>query len=128
MKKEIIICIVVIVSVIVLNTVTGNYTKNSVESVIADLNIVKEEINENKVQEKVSETVTKVKDNWDNKYKILAYYLEHDELEKVTVYLVGLDSNVNSEEYGEAMVELDKCIYILEHLEDKYSFNLRNIF
>ena len=128
MKKEIIICIVVIIIVIVLNSITGNYTEKSVESIKADLNIVKEEIEKSSRKDRVAESVTKVKHNWDNKYKILAYYIEHDELEKVTVYLVGLESNIKSDEYSQAMEELDKCIYILEHIEDKYSFNLRNIF
>jgi len=128
MKKEIIICIVVIIFVIVLNSISGNYTKNSVESIRNDLNIVKEDIKQNREQNVISEDVARAKNNWDNKYKILAYYLEHNELEKITLYLVGLESNVESEEYAQAMEELDKCIYILEHLEDKYNFNLRNIF
>lgn len=128
MKKEIIICIAVIVIVIVLNTVTGKYTKDSVESMKYDLNKVKQEIEQNKDKNEISENVENTRNNWNNKYKTLAYYIEHDELEKVTLYLVGLDSNVKSEEYSEAIAELDKCVYILDHIQDKYSFNLRNIF
>lgn len=128
MKKEIIICIVVIILVIALNSITDDYTKNSAESVKADLSIVKEEIEQHRGDDKISESVKKAKYNWDNRYKTLAYYLEHDELEKVTVYLVGLESKVKSEEYPQAIEELEKCIYILDHIEDKYSFNLRNIF
>ena len=90
MKKEIIICIVVLIGVIALNTITGDYTKNSVESIRNDLTVVKDEIEQNKEKEKISQSIINAKNNWDNKYKKLAYYIEHDELEKVTLYLVRI--------------------------------------
>ena len=76
----------------------------------------------------VNEKITNLKNNWEERYEKLAYYIEHDELEKVHLYIVGIDSNVNSDEYSQAIGELDKCDYILEHIEDKYSLSLKNIF
>ena len=97
MKKEIIICFVIVIAVIILNLITINYTKDSVQSLKVELSNIKEDI-------------------------------EHDELEKVHLYIVGIDSNINTDEYSQAIGELDKCAYILEHIEDKYSVNLDNIF
>lgn len=128
MKKEIIICCVIIIAVIILNIITINYTKDSVESLKIELSEIKEDIEQEKEVNSVNEKITDLKNNWEERYEKLAYYIEHDELEKVHLYIVGLDSNVNSEEYSQAIGELDKCVYILEHIEDKYSLNLKNIF
>ena len=53
---------------------------------------------------------------------------EHDELEKVDTYLVALKSNIESEDYEQAVENLDICVYILEHIDDKEAFLLKNIF
>ena len=128
MKKEIIICFVIIIAVVILNIITINYTKESVQSLKVELSKIKEDIEQEKDVNSVNEKITGLKNNWEERYEKLAYYIEHDELEKVHLYIVGIDSNVNSDEYSHAIGELDKCDYILEHIEDKYSLSLKNIF
>ncbi len=128
MKKEIIICFVIIIAVIILNIITINYTKESVQSLKIELSKIKEDIEQEKDVNSVNEKVKELRENWETRYEKLAYYIEHNELEKVELYIVGLDSNINVEEYSQAIGELDKCIYVLEHIKDKYSFNLENIF
>lgn len=128
MKKEIIICCVIIIAVIILNIIAINYTKDSVESLKVELSNIREDIEKEENVNSINEKIKELRENWETRYEKLAYYIEHDELEKVHLYIVGLDSNVNSEEYSQAIEELDKCVYILEHIEDKYSLNLKNIF
>lgn len=128
MKNEIIICIIVVIGVVVLNILTGNYTKESVESLKSQLDTIREDIKQEKDTDTISKEISELKSNWENRNNILMFYIEHNELEKVQLYIVGLDSNVNSKEYNQAIEELDKCSFILEHLEDKYSFELGNIF
>lgn len=127
MKNESLICIVVIILIAILEMVTGNYTKESVEYLKNDLYQIKQEI-ETEDKKKISEKVMNAKENWKDRTNKMAYYVEHDELEKVNVYLVGVESNTETEEYNDAKSELEKCIYILEHIEEKYKFNLKNIF
>ena len=127
MKNESLICIVVIILIAILEMVTGNYTKDSVEYLKSDLYQIKQEI-ETEDKKKISEKVMNAKENWKDRANKMAYYVEHDELEKVNVYLVGVESNTETEEYNDAKSELEKCIYILEHIEEKYKFNLKNIF
>ena len=127
MKNESLICIVVIILIAILETVTGNYTKESVEYLKSDLYQIKQEI-EAEDKKKISEKVMNAKENWKDRANKMAYYVEHDELEKVNVYLVGVENNTETEEYNDAKSELEKCIYILEHIEEKYKFNLKNIF
>lgn len=128
MKKEIIICIVVIIGIIILNIVTGSYTKESVESIKSELYAIKEQINSKEEENIIYEKIQDIKYNWDNRFELLSYYIEHNELEKVNLYIVGLESGINTKEYNQAIEELDKCVFTLEHIEDKYSFSLNNIF
>ena len=100
MKKEIIICIVIIIAVVILNIITINYTKESVQSLKIELSKIREDIEQEKDVNLVNEKITNLKNNWEERYEKLAYYIEHDELEKVHLYIVGLDSNVNSDECG----------------------------
>ena len=128
MKRDIIICIIVIIFVIILNTITARYTKNSAIMIGDKLNEIKEKIKQEKNKSEIYNDIQKLKENWEERNDKLAYYIEHDELEKVHLYIVGLESSLESEEYGEAIEELDKCKFILKHIEEKYSFSMKNIF
>ena len=136
MKKEIIICIIVVIAISIGNiiTQTQQYTKESVSTLSNDLEELKLDLNnkikneEEKTNEELSNSIDKITKDWESRHYKLAYYIEHNELEKVEDNLTGLDSLVSTEEYAEAIKELDKCIFILRHIEEKYAFNLENIF
>ncbi len=128
MKKEIIICFIVVIAVVILNIVTVNYTKESVTSIRSQLDNIREDIKQGEDINIISQKISDLKSNWEDRYNILSFYIEHNELEKVQLYIVGLDSNISSNEYNQATEELDKCSFILEHLQDKYSFQMGNIF
>ncbi len=127
--KEIIICIVVIIFIVVLNIITESYTKYSVETTSKGLEELKEMINkEEKNKEEIEEKVSNIKLNWENNYKKLAYYVEHDELEKVNTELVSLKANIEVEEYEQGMPDLEKCIFILQHIKEKSAMQIKNVF
>lgn len=134
MKKEIIICIIVVIAISIGNIITQQYTKESVATISNDLEELKLDLNnkikneEEKTNDELSNSVDKITKDWESRHDKLAYYIEHNELEKVEDNLTGLDSLVSTEEYAEAIKELDKCIFILRHIEEKYAFNLENIF
>lgn len=129
MIKELIISILIIVLIFVGDAVTQNYTKQSIEEVSVDLKELREELIEDDINfERVKNSIDKIHDNWDDKYEKLAYYIEHDELEKVKTELTSLRGYIEKEEYSEAFADVDRSIYILEHIKDKNSFNLKNIF
>ena len=58
----------------------------------------------------------------------MAIFIEHEELEKTETSLAGLKSYTEMEEYADAVEELDKMNFLMEHIEDKNKFILRNIF
>lgn len=134
MKKEIIISMIVVIAIIIGNVITQNYTKKSVQTLSSDLEELKIDLNnkikdqEEKLNETLSEEINKVIQHWESRHDKLAYYIEHNELEKVEDSLTGVDSFISTEEYKDAIKELDKCVFILRHIEEKYAFNLQNIF
>ena len=129
LKKEVIICIVVVIFVIIGNIITQNYTRKSVETINAKLIELKEKLSKvNKDEEGLKEAVKYIKEDWDEKQEKLAFYIEHDELEKVETQIHLLSGEVEAKLYEDAVPETDKCMFILEHIKDKTALNVKNIF
>lgn len=131
MIKELVISAIIVATIFIGNGITENYTKQSVEEAINNLSELREEVikeEENINSDIAKEKIDNVHEKWDARYEKLAYYIEHDELEKVETELTGLRGYIEKEEYTEAVPEIDKSMFILEHIKDKTSFNLKNIF
>lgn len=127
MYKELIIITIVIILIVGLDIITGNYTKDSVEVMSNELNDLRVYIlEENK--EKAEEKMQDIKEKWEERYKVLAFYIEHDELEKVETELTRLAADLNVKEYKHCISELDTTIFILEHIQEKEEFHFRSIF
>lgn len=127
MYKEIIICIFIIILIIGLDIVTQNYTKKSTIEITECLSELKSEI-ENENLENAKLKIEELDKKWDNKHDKLAYYIEHDELEKVDTAIVQVKSFVENDDIPSAIAELETGKFVLEHIERKYKFNLQNIF
>ena len=127
MYKETIICIFIIILIIILDIFTQNYTKKSSNEIIECLSELKIEI-ENDNLKKAKEKIEELDKKWDNKHDKLAYYIEHDELEKVDTAIVQVKSFVENDDIPSAVAEIETGKFVLEHIERKYKFNLQNIF
>lgn len=131
MLKESIICTVIIVCIVIGNSITQNYTISSVNEINDKLNNLKEEIlnNQDDIQ---TDTIEKKKEEiikkWEEAFSKLAYYIEHEELEKFQTNLEAVKSYIEVQDYEGTIKEIDEGIFILNHVKDKYAFNLRNIF
>lgn len=130
MHKTLIPCIIIILFVIVLNIVTEKYTTDSIYQMTEKLEDLKQELKEennkeiNKVNEKMEETMKL----WYEINEKMAYFVEHDELEKVETELTSLKSNIEIEEYEQGIPDLDKAIFILNHIQQKFKLDIKNIF
>lgn len=127
MYKEIIIIIVVIALVVGLDIISNNYLKESVEELSKELNELKTPILEEKKSDAQNQ-MQKIKKIWKEKYKVLAFYIEHDELEKVETELVRLSSDIDMEDYKHCLNELNTSIFILEHIQHKEELDIISIF
>ena len=127
MKKCIILIIVVIFGVSFLNIITDKITAESVNSVISDLQELKENL-ELENNEEIKIKMKNVEDNWLRKKNKLEYFIEHDELEKVSSEIYIIKGNIEQEKYEDDISEIENAKFILKHLEDKYKFMFKNLF
>lgn len=127
MFKQIIIIFVVIVFVISLDVISNNYLEKAVDELSKELTDLKEELLKEEYEKSI-EQMKKIKNKWEEKYDILAYYIEHDELEKVETELVRLSADIDMKEYKHCINELNTAIFILEHIEQKEKFDITSIF
>lgn len=127
MNKEIIISIIVITIIITGDIITQKYTRKCVEELKEKLTTLKtalEEENEEQIIPKTEEIASKIA----QVHNTLAYYIEHDEIEKMETNFTACKSYIYTKEYSEATAELEKTNFVLDHITDKYSFTLENIF
>ena len=127
MFKEVIIIFVVVALVIGLDIISNNYLNEAVEELSKGLNELRVPILEEKQKEALKQ-MQAVKQKWSERYKVLAYYIEHDELEKVETELVRLSADIDMEEYKHCINDLDTAKFILEHIQQKEKFDIMSIF
>ena len=129
MYREIIISLIIIISIFIFDKITQSYTDKAINEAIQDLNYIKKNIKAEKIDNK--EVVIKCNEKyqkWLDYHKVLAFYIEHNELEKVETNYIAGKSFIETKNYKDAIIELEKTIFVMQHINDKYSVNLENIF
>ena len=127
MHKEIIITILIVVLILGLDIITSRYTANAIDELSQNLDELKTDLDtrsEDNIEEKTNNIFTK----WREYYDALAYYIEHDELEKVETQLTMLRADQNEKQYEECKKEIDTTKFILKHIENKEKFTLQSVF
>ena len=127
MYKEIIITVLIVTLIFGLDIITSRYTANAIVELSKNLDELKTDLDtksENNIEEKTNNIFTK----WREYYDVLAYYIEHDELEKVETQLTMLRSDQNEKQYEECKKEIDTTKFILKHIENKEKFTLQSVF
>lgn len=126
MYKELIISIIIIIVIFVTNYITENFTQETIVTVSQNLQQIKKNIEQE--EETILESVNETQEKWNEARNKLAYYIEHDELEKIETELIAMTGYIEQEEYAEAVASIEKTKYILEHLQEKEKLSLINIF
>ncbi len=123
-KREIITLIVIIVFIVAIDLITDKIMKNVVDDMVNLIEDIERKIGENLEDVKIDD----LKKVWHEKEVMLAYFSEHDELEKVTVEVTELKSNMENDTKEEAKGNIDKIKFLLKHIEEKEKLKLKNIF
>ena len=127
MYKEITIIIVIVITVLVGHFITQNFTKKNVALLTDELNILEEKLLQQSYSE-ANEQVDKIQFKIDEVHHKLSYYIEHEEIEKIETTYIACKSLIKTKDYNLAINEIEKTIFVLNHMTDKYSFSLDNIF
>ena len=122
--KEYVILFFIIVFVIFIEIITDNITHKS----ISDINKTIEELELSLESEDAGEKVKNLCDSWKNEEDKLAFYMEHDELEKVGVLVDNIKSDIANDSMDEINEKVDEIKFLLEHVKNKQKIELKNIF
>ena len=129
MKKELIICIVIIGIILIGNYITGIYEEKAIKTINNNLEEIKMELEKQEKEEKIiKKKLENLKENWNKVYTKLAYFIEHNELEKVETSIIILTSFCKTKVYEKAVSEIDKSMFVLNHIQEKDKLKLENIF
>lgn len=129
MYKETIITVVIIILIITGNIITQNNTNKAAQIINNELNNLRQNIiKENVNKEEVAKHIEKIEELWEEESEKMAYYIEHNELEKVETEITKLKADIEVENYSFAVENLDNCIFVIEHIMDKTALKIVNIF
>ena len=125
MRKELIICIVIIVGIIAGDLLLQNYTNKSLDSINEKLLNLKADIKQNDYFD--MDKINEIDKEWNQGFDILTCFLEHEELEKIKTQLVIISSGMEMEDRDYVYEEIDRAVYIIDHIEQKQMLKLDNI-
>ena len=128
MYKEIIVCIIVIALIFSIDLISNNYTKKVFEEMNEILGNLRNEMIKEEDNAKINEEIKKLEKKWNESFKTLSFYIEHNELEKVAKQITLIKGNADVKEYTQAIPQLDECVFLLNHIKDKESLLIRNLF
>ena len=126
MKKEIIICFVVIAIIITLNMISETHTDSIMKKIEDNLGTLRKALFEQ--NQNTKNDISDILNYWEKEKELLSIYIEHDELEKIETSLREINSNIETEEYNVGIQSLDTCVFLINHIKDKYELSIKNIF
>lgn len=128
MYKELVICIILVITIFLLNGMTQKYTQSKTTELSEELNDLKQKIETGENLEEKKSSMNQIYSKWQEFHDISAIYIEHNELEKVENNMISCKNFIEQDIKDMSLNELDKIIFGLEHINDKYAFKLINIF
>lgn len=130
MRRTLIICIIIIIAIVLGDIMLQKYVENVFEPINHTLDEIANNLNEeNEINNKdeLKNKMSEVDKLWDSKFKKMACFLEHDELEKVKTQFVVVDSAIEVYDRENAYEEINKAKYIIEHIKQKVRLSINNI-
>lgn len=127
MKKEIIISVIILLLVVTLDVITQRYTNKAMNEISQELTNIRKDLSYER-QDELKNYMEKTMDKWKRYKEKLVIYIEHDELEKVEMYILETKSHIETKEYSMAEQSIDTAVFIIEHIKEKYEFNWEGIF
>ena len=125
LKREFLICIIIIFLVIFLDIIINNHFEKEMNVIQKNISDLQELVQE---KENVKEKVEELNKNWERFDYIAAYYTEHNELEKVSLKINLVKKNIETGENDMTVEYLEELKFLLNHICEKDKLSLKNIF
>ena len=129
--RHFISAIIIIIIVIIIDIISENYTKKSIDKINGDIekiyNSFKEEDKKYNLKEleKLSQNATI---EWEKREGILTCFIEHEEIEKISVKLNILNIEINNMIWNDAISTSQEVLQLIKYLNDKHKLSIKNIF
>lgn len=128
--KEYIVLIIILILLITFDILSRGYTEESIQFLNSEVDeIIKMSLyEENFNNEKIMKKVNKFEEDWKKRQKVMSYYAEHNELEKVSVAINLMKSKIEVNRIEDAYENMNEIKYRIGHIKEKQEFKLNNIF
>lgn len=123
--KPLLISLIIVIIVFILDFITVNNTKNTVEFFNEKLDEIDNILSQEEVPiDKADELVKE----WEKRSKLMSYYLEHDEIEKIGNDITLIQKQVSIEDIDDARQSISETKFLFYHLQEKQILNIENFF
>ena len=129
MKKE--LCIVggIVIFIVIAHLWSQWYAKRFFNEITEGVSNIEVKIFENNfINGELEKDIDEVINKWKDKYNLFACFLEHEELEKVEGQFIAISANIMVGDYDKVVDEIERCRFILRHIEEKDSLRVVNVF
>lgn len=127
--KEILIIIISILIVIIGSNISQGYLNKTSDELIQDIEMLREEIKKaQNSEENISKQLAKdLYNKWEKVEKNWSIIVIHNELDLIELALISMKTYIEENEYSDAIKELEKSNYLIEHINDNEKLELKNI-
>lgn len=129
--KEIIIILLILLIIFTGAIYSKKYLMSSSNELIKELESLKEVIKadtENINKEKASSMSEEICSKWNKINDKWCIIVLHSELDLIETALIETKASIESSEFEEANKKIDVSIFLLNHINQKEKFSLKNIF
>ena len=135
MKRTLVVCIIIIIFIVMSDLLLRKYADNKFDYMIGKLTDITNSIklvgdkpemvsNNTDGNKKIIEDLESM---WEKDYTIMSCYLEHNELEKVKTQMVIIRAGMETNDVSYIYEEVNRAVYIIEHIKDKSRLKIDNI-
>lgn len=127
--KEIVIVIISIALVCTGAVISQNYLNKTSDELVGEIENLRVEIQKAKLNQENSSVALSenIYDKWKAIEKKWSLIIMHAETDQIELALIGMDANIKEEEYEKAQEELEKSIFLLQHIKEKEALALENV-
>lgn len=124
---KVLVIITILLAIIGLEIYINTSTDKLLEDTVKKMEELKEVLKEEKYNESKNKS-EELNEKWFEYEDKLAFFIEHDEVEKISTKVAVILENTINEEYKAALEDVMETTYLLEHVKDKNKLKLKNIF
>lgn len=125
--QKILLMLGIISFIVILEIFINTSTDKLLDETSKKLEQLKVELKEENYEEskRKSEELNKIWFEYENK---LSFFIQHDEVEKVTTKIAVISENADNGKFKSALEDLMETTYLLDHVKDKNKLKWKNIF